>query len=114
MQLDYAQDPFDAFTKATTNQAMRDFVQMMLCIEGTQWAEKVPVQLPIYNIAGDQDPVGNYGEGVYLVSNWLYSTGHSVQTKLYAGYRHEIHNYNDIKDEVEAGIIAFLNSVLKK
>lgn len=114
VQLDHAQDPFDAFTKATTNQAMRDFVQMMLCIEGTQWAEKVPVQLPVYNIAGDQDPVGNYGEGVYLVSNWLYSTGHRVQTKLYAGYRHEIHNYNDIKDEVEAGIIAFLNGVLEK
>ncbi len=56
------------FTKATTNQAMRDFVQMMLCIEGTQWAKKVPMQLPVYNIAGDQDPVGNYGEGVYLVS----------------------------------------------
>lgn len=85
VQMDHAQDPFDAFTKATTNQAMRDFVQMMLCIEGTEWAEQVPVALPIYNIAGDQDPVGNYGEGVYLVSNWLYRTGHNVQTKLYSG-----------------------------
>lgn len=114
VQMDHAQDPFDAFTKATTNQAMRDFVQMMLCIEGTEWAEQVPVALPIYNIAGDQDPVGNYGEGVYLVSNWLYRTGHNVQTKLYSGYRHEIHNYNDIKDEVEAGIIAFINGVLEQ
>lgn len=114
VQLDHAQDPFDAFTKATTNQSMRDFVQMMLCIEGTEWAEKVPASLPIYNIAGDQDPVGNYGEGVYLVSNWLYRTGHNVQTKLYSGYRHEIHNYNDIKDEVEAGIIAFMNGVLEQ
>lgn len=114
VQMDHAQDPFDAFTKATTNQAMRDFVQMMLCIEGTEWAEQVPVALPIYNIAGDQDPVGNYGEGVYLVSNWLYRTGHNVQTKLYSGYRHEIHNYNDIKDEVEAGIVTFMNGVLEK
>lgn len=114
VQMDHAQDPFDAFTKATTNQSMRDFVQMMLCIEGEAWAEQVPVTLPIYNIAGDQDPVGNYGEGVYLVSNWLYSTGHSVQTKLYSGYRHEIQNYNDIKDEVEAGIVTFMNGVLEK
>ena len=114
VQMDHAQDPFDAFTKATTNQAMRDFVQMMRCIEGTEWAEQVPVALPIYNIAGDQDPVGNYGEGVYLVSNWLYRTGHNVQTKLYSGYRHEIHNYNDIKDEVEAGIVTFMNGVLEK
>ena len=75
-------------------------------------AEKVPVKLPIYNIAGDQDPVGNYGEGVYQVTNWLYQTGHTVKTKLYSGYRHEIHNYAAIKDEVEAGIVAFMDENL--
>ena len=26
---------------------------------------------------------------------------------LYSGYRHEIHNYDDLKDEVEDGIIDF-------
>ena len=26
---------------------------------------------------------------------------------LYSGYRHEIHNYADLKDEVEMGIIDF-------
>ena len=34
---------------------------MMEQIEGTKWADKVPIDLPIYNIAGDQDPVGEYG-----------------------------------------------------
>ncbi len=112
VQRDHAEDPFDAFTKATTNQSMWYFTQMMECIEGTQWAEKVPKELPIYNIGGDQDPVGEYGEGVYLVSNWLYQTGHTVITKVYSGYRHEIHNYNETKDEVEAGIIAFMDGVI--
>ncbi|MDY5483175.1 MAG: alpha/beta fold hydrolase [Clostridium sp.] len=112
VQRDHADDPFDAFTKATTNQSMWYFTQMMECIEGTEWAEKVPKELPIYNIGGDQDPVGEYGEGVYLVTNWLYQTGHTVTTKVYSGYRHEIHNYTAIKDEVEAGIIAFMDGVI--
>ena len=85
---------------------------MMECITGTEWAEKVPKALPIYNIGGDQDPVGEYGKGIYEVSNWLYETGHNVKTKVYPGYRHEIHNYTDLKDEVAAAIIAFMNGVL--
>lgn len=75
--------------------------------------KKVPTKLPIYNIAGDQDPVGEYGLGVCQVSNWLVETGHHVTTKLYSGYRHEIHNYAEIKNEVEAGIIEFMNSNLR-
>ena len=86
---------------------------MMLAIQGTEWASKVPTALPIFNIAGDEDPVGNYGEGVYQVSNWLISTGHNVKTKLYSGYRHEIHNYADLKDVVEGDMIAFLNGILE-
>lgn len=112
VQVDHANDPFDAFTKPTTNRSLYDFTQMMIQIEGTQWASKVPTSLPIYNIAGDQDPVGEYGKGVYEVSNWLVDTGHQVKTKLYSGYRHEIHNYKEIKCEVEEGIIAFMNESL--
>ena len=112
VQIDHAQDPFDAFTRPTSNRSIYDFIQMMLTIEGTQWAKKVPTKLPIYNIAGDQDPVGEYGLGVCQVSNWLVETGHHVTTKLYSGYRHEIHNYAEIKNEVEAGIIEFMNSNL--
>lgn len=112
VQIDHANDPFDAFTKPTNNRSMYYFIQMMNCICGTEWASKVPTDLPIYNIAGDEDPVGNYGEGVYLVSNWLISTGHNVKTRLYSGYRHEIHNYNDIKYDVEMGIVDFMDGVL--
>ncbi|MBQ7795300.1 MAG: alpha/beta fold hydrolase [Lachnospiraceae bacterium] len=112
VQIDHATDPFDAFTKPTNNRSMLYFTQMMEAINGIEWAAKVPKDLPIYNIAGDQDPVGDYGKGVYEVSNWLWETGHKVQTKLYSGYRHEIHNYAAIKNEVSAGIIAFMDGVL--
>ena len=66
------------------------------------------MELPILLIAGDQDPVGNFGEGVYQCANWLTDTDHDVVTKLYSGYRHEIHNYDDIKFDVEETIVEWL------
>ena len=113
VQIDHATDPFDAFTKPTNNRSLLYFVQMMECITGTDWAEKVPKELPVYNIGGDQDPVGEYGQGIYQVTNWLCQTSHCVKTRVYSGYRHEIHNYSDLKDEVEAGIVAFMDSVIR-
>ena len=114
VQIDHAMDPFDAFTKPTSNEALLQFIEMIEDVKGTEWAEKVPKDLPLYNIAGDEDPCGSFGDGVRLVSKWLEDTGHDVETKLYEGYRHEIHNYSDLKDTVEAGIVAFLKKVLNK
>jgi alpha-beta hydrolase superfamily lysophospholipase len=112
VQKDHAEDPFDAFTKPVKNRALLYFVQMIQVIGGEEWAKKVPTALPIYNIAGGEDPVGLYGKGVCEVSNWLNNTGHNVTTKLYSGYRHEIHNYADLKNEVEDGIISFMEQQL--
>lgn len=111
VQKDHAADPFDAFTKPVRNQSMLYFTQMMNAINGEEWAKKVPAGLPVYNIGGDQDPVGEYGKGIYEVTNWLCQTGHTVTTKVYSGYRHEIHNYAAIKDEVEAGIVEFMDGI---
>lgn len=112
VQLDHAGDPFDAFTKPTSNEALLQFIEMIAEVNVPEWAAKVPTTLPLYNIAGDEDPCGGFGEGVKLVSTWLEETGHNISTKLYEGYRHEIHNYHDLKDEVESGMIEFLNNVL--
>ncbi|WMJ81023.1 alpha/beta fold hydrolase [Clostridium sp. MB40-C1] len=111
---DHANDPFNNFAAPPNIRSLYYFVMMMDTIVGTKWAEKVPASIPVYNIAGDQDPVGQYGEGVYAVSNWLIETGHKVKTKVYPGKRHEIHNYRDIRDEVEDGMIEFINDVLYK
>ena len=113
VQDDHAADPFDAFTKPVSNRSMLDFCKMMDFIQGEEWANKVPLDLPIYNVGGDEDPVGNWGEGVYQTSNLLALTGHSVKTKLYSGYRHEIHNYDEIKWNVEDGIIEFFKSCIE-
>ena len=112
VQRDHAEDPFDAFTKPTSNRAWLYFLQMMKDITGPQWAAKVPAELPVYNIAGDQDPVGQFGTGVYQAANWLIDSGNEVKTVLYTGYRHEIHNYMDLKEQVEEGIIEFFDDIV--
>ena len=107
---DHAGDPFNPFE--TTIELPWDFVQLYHFIESPEWAPMVPASLPVYLISGDQDPCGNYGEGLYHVANLLASSGNKVSVKAYSGYRHEIHNEPDLRDEVEAGLVAFLNKVL--
>lgn len=111
---DHGSDPFNSF-ESPNIQSLYDIVQLFVMDSGTQWAEKIPKELPLYVISGDQDPAGNYGEGVYAVSNWLSNTGHKdLKTRLYSGYRHEIHNEPDIRDEVVEGIIQFIENNLAK
>lgn len=111
VQADHAMDPLDAFSRPTSNRSFLDFCRMIDIITGPAWAEKVPKDLPIFNIAGGEDPVGQYGEGVRQVSRWLEDSGHKVTTRIYEGYRHEIHNYSDLKDQVERDILDFLQSI---
>lgn len=110
VQYDHANDPFDAFTRPTTNRSMYYFVEMLQNLKGKEWAEKVPKDLPMNIISGDQDPVGLYGKGVEQIYDALKETGHRAQVKLYEGYRHEIHNYKDIRGEVENQIIGFMDA----
>ncbi len=109
VQYDHANDPFNAFTKPMNNKSWLYFIQMLDCIESIDWAKAVPVSLPIYCIAGDGDPVGMYAEGVMQCVNWLIDTGHKVDTLIYPGYRHEIHNNKETRKDVEEGIIAFFD-----
>lgn len=109
---DHAADPLNNMAGANIH-LFNDFAELYHFISDENWAKKVPQSLPVYIIAGDQDPVGNYGEGIYHVANLLWETGHKkIITKVYSGYRHEIHNEPPIREEVEAGIIAFIESVL--
>lgn len=109
VQKDHAEDPFDAFTKPIHKQSLLYFTEMIEAVDGKAWAEKVPEDLPIMNICGDQDPVGDYGRGVYQCSNWLIETGHDVETKVYPGLRHEVHNYPDERYDVYMDILNFIN-----
>lgn len=64
----------------------------------------VPATLPILMVAGEQDPVGNYGKGVEQAKNSLVAAGvQDITMKLYAGDRHEILNEDD-KEQVKEDI----------
>ena len=110
--IDHGQDMFNTFD--TTLELVWDFVQLYHFIENDEWAHNVPSSIPVYLIAGDQDPCGNYGEGLYHCANLLARSGHKISVHAYSGYRHEIHNEPDLRDEVEAGLIAFIESTFNK
>lgn len=108
---DHAGDMFNTFD--TTLELVWDFVQLYHFIENEEWASMVPSNIPVYLIAGDQDPCGNYGEGLYHVSNLLANSGNKTTVKAYSGYRHEIHNEIEVRNEVEDGLVSFINDALK-
>ena len=109
---DHASDSLNNFA-AFNVRLLHDLSEAVWAVQGAEWASKIPSQLPVYNIAGDMDPVGGYGEGTYMITRWLYEAGRkNVKTRLYSGYRHEIHNEPAIKNEVEEGIIQFAESCI--
>ena len=94
-----------------TSAAFRDLFDGLGEIAGRKWAVKVK-NVPIYLLAGKDDPVGNYGKGVAEVCEDLRKTGHTrVVLSLYENGRHEMHNELN-RDEVYRGIAAFLRSVV--
>lgn len=74
------------------------------------WYKTVPADLQILLIAGDKDPVGEYGKGVTEVYETLRKTGHTnTVMKLYPEARHELLNELN-RDEVTADVIRWLDA----
>lgn len=109
---DHAGDPLNALADPMSNRFVADFVAMYDAVnEG--WVEGVDTALPVLVIAGELDPVANYGEGAFHVANALWKNGsRDVRTVIYPGVRHEIHNEPPTRVTVEQDIIEFLNGHL--
>lgn len=73
-------------------------------------AKQIPVDLPMFFIAGAGDPVGEFGEGVKRAVQEYKDAGiKDVEVKIYDGARHEILN-ESIKGTVHSDILAFLSA----
>lgn len=73
---------------------------------------KMTVDLPAYLIAGNKDPIGNYGKDVQQVFNKYRKLGMpNVSITLYDGARHEILNETN-KEEVYQDILSWLHQQL--
>jgi alpha-beta hydrolase superfamily lysophospholipase len=90
------------------------FVAAMLeSITAAQEAEgisRVPKQLPVLLIAGEEDPVSDGAVQVRQVERLLRDAGLDVTAKYYPGARHELLNETN-RDEVHADVVAWLDRV---
>lgn len=82
-------------------------------IEAPEHMARVPKSLPIFIIAGAEDPVGHQGKGLKKLQAAYRGHGlEDVTLKLYPGARHEILNELN-RDEVMADIVAWLEAHLR-
>ena len=109
---DHATDPLNNVSSPMSLRFMRDFVTLYDEIGADDWAESISDELPVLILAGDQDPVCNYGEGALHIANRLWETGTTdVKTRLFSGARHEAHNEPDHREDFETTVVAFLERV---
>lgn len=74
---------------------------------------KIPKKLPIFMVAGMDDPVGGYGKDVQKIFETYQQTGvEDIRLKLYDGDRHEIINELD-KDVVYDDIYSWVEQHMK-
>ena len=87
----YTGDPFCTFT--FTHSAYIDLFTLLKRCNTDEWYAQIPKDKPILLLAGDEDPVGDYGEGPRKIYNKLLATGQQkVSIDIRHGMRHEPHN----------------------
>lgn len=94
----------------TTLGLFRDMLDGLGYINKQSNISKMDMEVPVYFIAGDQDPVGDMGKGVQKAHDCFKKAGvRDLGIKLYHGLRHEILNessrqyvYRDVLDWLEA------------
>ena len=90
----YIADPLCSFT-FTVNAYYHMFGGMKVLAK-KESIQKVPKELPVFFVAGADDPVGSFGKDVKRVYERYVSAGiQDVRIKLYEGDRHEILNETD-------------------
>lgn len=91
---------------------IRDLACLGILASDNMCASTIPVDLPIFIISGNEDPVGFNGKAPVNLANTLEKTGHTnVETVLYPHARHEILN-EDCKEKVYYDVLGWLNTVL--
>ena len=96
----------------TTLGLFRDMLDGIGFITKQSNINQMDKEVPVYFIAGDQDPVGGMGKGVQKAHDCFKKAGvRDLSIKLYHGLRHEILNetgkkyvYRDVLDWLEARI----------
>lgn len=90
----YVKDPLCGFT--FTVNGFQTLFTLIDRLNKEENLREMPKELPVFFIAGDMDPVGNYGEGVKKAYEDFKKAGMKrLSMKLYPGDRHELLNEED-------------------
>lgn len=102
----YAADPLSGFV--FTLNAFYNMFDGLSKMNALEKAGKFPKELPLFFVAGSEDPVGDHGKGVKTVyQRYVEKGAKNAVIKLYEGDRHEILNELD-KEVVYADILAWI------
>lgn len=86
--------------------------QLIRYVQEPKNVKRIPENLPVIFMAGREDPVGDYGEGVMKAAEFYMVNGmKNVSIKLYDKMRHEIHN-EEKKHIVYLDMLEWLESLL--
>lgn len=106
----YVTDPLCGFTAC--GGLLRDMLGGLLFNQNKENLSKMNRNLPVFFIAGGDDPVGNYGKGVWHAADAFQRAGmQQVSVRVYPLCRHEIlHEIN--KEEIYEDVVQWLASVI--
>lgn len=105
---DYIADPLCGIP--FTAGGFRELFGVLSHVNKKAWAQSIPHDLPVLFLAGADDPVGQYGEGVRKIAQRLRDAGvEDVYIHLYEGMRHEIFNETG-RDAVFADLLDWLDA----
>ena len=108
----YVKDPLCGFT--FTVNGFKTLFTLLSRLNRKSNLELMPENLPVYFIAGEKDPVGNYGEGVKKAYDDFEKAGmKNLSLKLYPEDRHEILNEYD-KEQVFEDIYPWMIERVKE
>lgn len=103
VRMRYYADPLCSFK--FTASAMGDLVTLTKEANRKEWFTNMPKNIPVLLVAGQDDPVGDFSEGVEAVHEKLLKAGVRSEMKIYENARHEILNdisYNDVVRDILA------------
>ncbi len=102
----YIEDPMCGFT--FTMNGFKGLMELIDRAHKAEYLEKIPVELPVYVIAGEEDPLGPYGFVVTELPKIYAQYGvKKVDAKAYKNARHELLN-EACREEVMEDIYAWL------